>query len=61
MGAPRRDLPRLALVPFCFECVDEVNCREEPNALSMMLDNLYANPLARRVFRVPGPPTRTAL
>src|SRR5512137_577481 len=43
MGEPRRDLPGLALMLFCFERIDEVNGREEPDALPMMLDGLDAN------------------
>src|SRR5512136_3386295 len=43
MGEPRCDLPGLALVLFCFERIDEVNGREEPDALPMMLDGLDAN------------------
>ena len=52
MGEPRRDLPGLALVLFHFERVDEVNGGEEPDALSMMLDGLYAN--RRSEMRLPG-------
>jgi hypothetical protein len=56
MGVPRRDLPGLALVPFCFDYGDGVNGGEELNALSM--SSMACTPIhvARCVLPVPGPP-----
>jgi hypothetical protein len=42
-GKPPRDLARLSLKLFLFEGVDELYGREEPDALSVMLDGLDAD------------------
>ena len=62
IGEPPGDLPRLSLKLLLFEGVDELNGREEPDALAVMLDGLETPmAVARCVLPVPGPPTRTML
>ena len=43
IGEPPGDLPRLSLKLLLFEGVDELNGREEPDALAVMLDGLDAD------------------
>lgn len=41
MGKPTGDLSGAALSLFLFECVHQFDCREEADALVMMLDGMH--------------------